>query len=98
MSHAAGTAGKPCVGHDRTAYLTNLVKSEMDPLVNSLQEDETQFVEQYFAARRIQKTGIRHEGPELPKKDLMENLAISVSSLQTETKEAKAPVNDGVMA
>ena len=75
--------------------LTNLVKSEMDPLVNSLQEDETQFVEQYFAARRIQKTGIRHEGPELPKKDLMENLAISVSSLQTETKEAKSPVNDG---
>lgn len=43
---------------------TALLKDEIDPLVRSLQADYPGFVEQYFNARRIVKTGVHHEQSE----------------------------------
>ncbi|MBK9014386.1 MAG: hypothetical protein IPM82_10010 [Saprospiraceae bacterium] len=53
-------------------------------LLGTLEAAETEFVDQYFAARRIQRTGICHETPPTPNTELTENLASTIESMQTE--------------
>ena len=43
---------------------SDVLTGEMDELVRTLEDEEPLFSEEYFAARRIYRTGIRHEQPE----------------------------------
>lgn len=72
----------------------DLVKTEMDPLVVTLKEEQPLFADQYFAARRLQRTGIRHKTPPPPTSELAENLAASIESMQQDA--TPEPVENGV--
>lgn len=73
------------------------LKDVIDELVNTLEEDEPEFVEQYFAARRIQHTGIRHEQTEEEaaarklKREAKKQEEEAKKQEATQSKEAKQP-------
>jgi hypothetical protein len=76
----------------------DLLKFEMDELVRTLEMDQPDFTGEYFAARRIRRTGIRHEAP-LDTAELLKNIeSIELEPNATAVATANAPASNGVQA
>ena len=86
---------------DLVAETNSLLKSQMDKLVRTLAADHPDFVAEYFAARRLVRTGIRHRQPEPPadKQAMDVLLNTSIESIGTQPKAvAPAPVAENGVA
>lgn len=77
-----------------------LLKSEMDELVRTLEFDEPDFTGEYFAARRIRRTGIRHEEPTetAQLRENIESIEIKPDATLATAADTTTPSENGVNA